>query len=71
MALRRDAKWDSFRCPNKFPYLCERSKYSSLFNRILIVREVSMLLLEEIQVIRTNVSTVHSIVCERSEYRLL
>ena len=26
MALRRDGKWDSFRCPNKFPYLCERSK---------------------------------------------
>ena len=28
MALRRDARWDSFRCPNKFPYLCERSKYT-------------------------------------------
>ena len=26
MALRRGGVWDSFRCPNKFPYLCERSK---------------------------------------------
>ena len=24
LALRGDGKWDSFRCPNKFPYLCEK-----------------------------------------------
>ena len=25
MALRGDGRWGSFRCPNKFPYLCERA----------------------------------------------
>jgi len=24
LALRGDGKWDSFRCPNRFPYLCEK-----------------------------------------------
>ena len=27
MALRGDGQWDGYRCPNRFPYLCERSEY--------------------------------------------
>ena len=37
MALRGDGQWDGYRCPNRFPYLCERSEYGKCVKIVLIM----------------------------------
>ena len=42
LALRGDGKWDSFRCPNRFPYLCEKGMKNKSLRLTLSINQEGM-----------------------------